>query len=86
MVVGLVFLLVVTSPFQRLQDPGVYNDAIADTGAYTRVYDEVLVDDSLREQTANLTGDVNIAVHDELVDVLREVMPRTTCRTRPRTT
>ena len=74
-VVGLVLLLVVVNFTRRLEDPGVYNAAISDTGAYTRVYEEVLVDDALWEQTGNLLGDVDIAVQDEAVDVLREVMP-----------
>ncbi len=74
-VVGLLLLLVVVNFTQRLEDPGVYNDAISDTGAYTRVYDEVLADESLREDIGNLLGGVDIAVQAEVLDVLREVLP-----------
>ena len=45
-VAGLLFYLVVVKFTQRLEDPQVYNAAISDTGAYTRIYDEVLTDES----------------------------------------
>ena len=72
---GLLFLLVVVNFTQRLENPAVYKAAISDTGAYSRIYDEVLADEALREQTASLLGDIDLAAHDEAVQVLREVMP-----------
>ena len=74
-VVGLLVYLIAANFTQRLEQPGVYADAISDTGAYTRIYDEVLTDESLRAQTAGLLGNIDIPVHDDAVDVLRQVMP-----------
>ena len=72
---GLLYLLVLVNFSQRLVESEVYDIAISDTDAYNRIYDEVLVDEALKEQTGNLLGDVDIEAHEEAVDVLREVMP-----------
>lgn len=72
---GLIYYLVVVNFSQRLEDPEVYNLAISDTDAYNRVYDEVLVDDALEGQTANLVGDLEVDVNEEAVEILRDVMP-----------
>ena len=72
---GLLYFLVVVNFSQRLVESEVYNVAISDTDAYNRVYNEVLVDEALKGQTGNLLGDVDLQVHEEAVEVLREVMP-----------
>ena len=72
---GLIYHLVVVNFSQRLENPEVYNVAINDTDAYNRIYDEVLVDEALDAQTANLVGDLDIAVNQEAVEVLKDVMP-----------
>ena len=72
---GLLYFLIVVNFSQRLEDPEVYNTAISETDAYNRVYDEVLVDEELEDQTANLVGDLDIEASKEAVEVLREVMP-----------
>ena len=72
---GLLYFLVVVNFSQRLVEPKVYNVAISDTDAYNRIYDEVLVDEALKDQTGNLTGDLQLDVSEEAVAVLREVMP-----------
>ena len=73
--VGLLFFLVVGTVTQRLENPQVYQVAISDTGAYSRIYDEVLVDEALREQTGRLLGNMEIATHEDAVQVLRDIMP-----------
>ena len=72
---GLLYLLVVVNFSQRLKDPEVYTLAIDETDAYNRIYDEVLVDDALKDQMENLLGGVAFDVEEEAVEVLREVMP-----------
>ena len=72
---GLLYLLVAANFTRRLEAPEVYSAAVSETGAYDRIYDEVLVDEALRERTGRLLGDIDIAVHDEAVELLREVMP-----------
>ena len=72
---GLLYFLVVVNFSQRLVESEVYNIAISETDAYNRVYDEVLVDEALKDQTGNLLGNVDIDAHDEAVEILRDVMP-----------
>ena len=72
---GLLHFLVISNLTQRLVDEEVYYAAINDTDAYNRIYDEVLVDEALREQTDNLLGGVQLDVHDQAVAVLREILP-----------
>ena len=73
--VALLYFLVISNLTQRLIDDQVYYDALNDTDAYNRIYDEVLVDEALREQTDNLLGNVQLKVHDEVVALLREILP-----------
>ena len=72
---GLIYFLVLVNFTQRLVTPEVYEEAISQTNAYNRIYDEVLVDEDLEGQTGNLLGDIDVEVHDEAVEVLKEVMP-----------
>ena len=72
---GLLYSLVLVNFSQHLEDPEVYKSAINETDAYNRIYDEVLVDDALEDQTDDLLGGVEVAKHEEVVDVLKDVMP-----------
>ena len=72
---GLLTLLIVVNFTQRLDDAAVYAAAFSETGAYDRIYDEVLMDEALRDRTGGLLGNIVVATHDQGVDVLREVMP-----------
>jgi hypothetical protein len=72
---GLLYSLVLVNFSQHLEDPEVYKSAINETDAYNRIYDEVLVDDALEDQTDDLLGGVEVATHEEVVDVLKDVMP-----------
>ena len=72
---GLLYYLLVVNFSQRLEDPEVYNVAISDTNAYSRIYDEVLVDEALENHTKDLLGGLEVSIDDEAVDLLRDVMP-----------
>ena len=72
---GLLFYLVLGNVSQRLENPQVYKVAISDTGAYSRIYDEVLVDAALQQQSSRLLGDIDLATHEETVRILRDIMP-----------
>ena len=74
-VAALLIMQVAVNVFQRLKEPETYSVAVSDTGAYSRLYDEVLVDDQMREQTGRLLGGVDLAVYDEAAALLRQVMP-----------
>ena len=72
---GLLHLLVVSNFTGRLVNEEVYYAAIDSAGLYNRIYDEVLVDDALASKTGNLLGGVQLDVHQQIVEVLREVLP-----------
>ena len=71
---GLLYLLLVANITQRLEDPELYRTAFTETDTYNRIYDEVLVDEALQEQTGELLGGVDLDAQDA-VEVLRDVMP-----------
>ena len=73
-VAGLLYLLLVANITQRLEDPELYRTAFTETDTYNRIYDEVLVDEALQEQTGGLLGGVDLEAQ-EAVEVLRDVMP-----------
>ena len=72
---GLLYFLVVVNFSQRLVDSKVYNVAIRDTDAYNRIYDEVLVDEALKETKGKLLGYVEFRIPNDELEVLREIMP-----------
>ena len=72
---GLLYLLVLVNFSQRLVESEVYDIAISDTDAYNRIYDEVLLDEELKETKGKLLGYVNFRVSEDAVEVLREIMP-----------
>ena len=71
---GLLYLLVVVNFAQRLEDPQLYRSAFTETDAYNRIYDEVLVDAAVQDQTLDLLGGVGLETQ-ESIEVLRDVMP-----------
>ena len=72
---GLLHFLVISNFTQRLVDSEVYDVAISDTDAYNRIYDEVLVDDALSDESQDLVGGLEIDAQEEAVELLRQVMP-----------
>ena len=73
-IAGLLYLLMVVNITQRLEDPELYRAAFTETDAYNRIYDEVLVDAAVQDQTLDLLGGVGLETQDA-IDVLRDVMP-----------
>ncbi len=73
--VGLLYLLVPVRLLNRLVPAEVYGFAISDTDAYNRLYDEAPADEALRDQTDDLLGDIEIATYDDVVALLREIIP-----------
>ncbi len=71
---GLLCYLLLVNISQRLDDSEMYKDAINDTNAYNRIYDEVLVDEAFTEQNLDLLGGVGLDAQ-ESIEVLRDVMP-----------
>ncbi|MDE2861214.1 MAG: hypothetical protein OYI31_08710 [Chloroflexota bacterium] len=71
---GLLYLLVVVNIVQRLDDPELYRASFTETDAYNRIYDEVLVDAAVQDQTLDLLGGVGLETQ-EAIEVLRDVIP-----------
>ena len=74
-VVGLLYLLVAANLSRNLVKSETYNIAISDTGAYDRIYEEVLADPDVEAEIGNLLGGVEFDQVDEVIGILREVMP-----------
>ncbi len=72
---GLGFYLVVVNATRQLDDAAAYNAALVEADAYARIYDEVLPDEALEDETSDLLGNVAISDQDDVVDVLRQVFP-----------
>ena len=71
---GLLCYLLLVNISQRLDDSEVYKDAIDRTDAYNRIYDEVLVDEGVQDQTLDLLVGVGLEAQ-ESIEALRDVMP-----------
>lgn len=73
--VGFLFYLILNNFSDQLLSADFYKNTISAEDTYNRIYDEVLVDDELKEKTAELLGDIKVVEHQEIVDLLREIMP-----------
>ena len=74
-VAGLLYLLVAVNLSRNLVESETYNIAVSDTGAYDRIYEEVLADPDVKEDIGNLLGGVEFDQVDEMIEILRQVMP-----------
>ena len=74
-VAGLLYLLVAVNLSQNLVESETYNIAISDAGAYDRIFEEVLADPEVEGKIGNLLARLEFDLADEVIEVLREVMP-----------
>ena len=73
--VGFALSLVDRNVSEKLLNAEFYGDIIAAESTYNRIYDEVLVDDELKETTNRLLGNINIVSRQETVDLFRQTIP-----------
>jgi len=73
--VGFLFVLILNNFSDKLLSADFYMSTIAAEDTYDRIYNEVLVDDELKDRTQELLGDIKIVEHQEIVDLLEEIMP-----------
>ena len=73
--VGFLFVLILNNFSDKLLSADFYMSTIAAEDTYDRIYNEVLVDDGLKDRTQELLGDIKIVEHQEIVDLLEEIMP-----------
>jgi hypothetical protein len=67
--------LVVNHVTGKLLDPNFYTEILDQHDAYNFIYDEMLLDDEVRDSTRELTGDLHVISHEEIVELAREVVP-----------
>ncbi|MSQ05667.1 MAG: hypothetical protein EXR46_00450 [Dehalococcoidia bacterium] len=68
-------LLIVNSFSNKLLNDDVYSRALASEHAYTRIYDEVLMDPQIRQEIQAALGDTGLISYQDLLRVLREAAP-----------
>ena len=73
--VGFGLSLVGSNVSDKLLNAEFYGDIIAAESTYNRIYDEVLVDDELKETVTGLLGNINVVSKQETVILLRQVVP-----------
>ena len=73
--VGFLFFLILNNFSDKLLSADFYMNTIAAEDTYDRIYNEVLVDDELKDRTQELLGDIKVVEHQEIVDLLEEIMP-----------
>ena len=73
--VGFLFYLILNNFSDKLLSADFYNDTIEGQDAYNRIYDEVLVDEELLDRTAELLGDISVVSDEEIVELMREIVP-----------
>ena len=73
--VGFLFVLILNNFSDKLLSADFYMSTIAAEDTYDRIYNEVLVDDELKDRTQELLGDIKVVKHQEIVDLLEEIMP-----------
>ena len=59
----------------KLLSADFYTDTLAGENTYNRIYDEVLVDDQLKETTQDLLGDIEVVDLEDIVQLLRKILP-----------
>ncbi len=72
---GFLFLLLLNNFSDKLLNADFYNETIAEQDTYNRIYSEVLVDDEVRDTTDDLLGGIEVVSHDDIVNLLREIIP-----------
>ncbi len=73
--VGFLFLLLVGNFSGKLLNADFYKDTITGQDSYNRIYDQVLVDEELRDKTDELLGNIQVVNHDDIVGLLRGILP-----------
>ena len=72
---GFLLFLVLNNFSDKLLSADFYKDTIAGQDTYNRIYEEVLVDEELLDKTQEFLGDIQIVTQQDMVDLLREILP-----------
>ena len=72
---GFLFLLLFSNFSDKLLNSEFYTDTISGEDTYNRVYHEVLMDPELLGTTQDLLGDIQVINQEEIVGLLRQIVP-----------
>ena len=72
---GFLFWLLMNNFSDKLLSADFYTETITGKDAYNRIYTEVLMDEELKETTDDLLGDIKVLTHDEILELLKEIVP-----------
>ena len=72
---GFLFVLLTNNLSDKLLSADFYSNIIHGQDTYNRIYDEVLLDEELARTTQDLLGDLQVLSQEEIVQLLREIMP-----------
>lgn len=73
--VGFLAFLILNNFSDKLLSSEFYTNTIAAEDTYNRIYEEVLVDEELSDRTSEFLGDIQIVTHQDIVDLMREIVP-----------
>ena len=73
--IGFLSFLTLNHFSDKLLSADFYKNTIAAADTYNRIYDKVLVDDELEDTTTEFLGDIQVVEHEEIADLLREILP-----------
>lgn len=72
---GFLALLVVSTFSSKLFNSGFYTQILNEQDAYSRIYDEALLDDVLTRRAEGWLGEIPLVTHEEIGQLLREIIP-----------
>ena len=73
--VGFALSLLSNNFFDKLLSADFYKNTISAEDTYTRIYEEVLVADELKDKTSELLGGIEVASRSDTTELLREIIP-----------
>ena len=73
--VGFLFLMLVGNFSDKLLNADFYKDTIAGQDSYNRIYDDVLLDEELKDKKDELLGNIKVVDNEEIVELLRQILP-----------
>jgi hypothetical protein len=73
--VGFLSFLILNNVSDKLLNADFYRNTIDAENTYQRIYDPVLLDDELKDKTAELLGDIQVS-HEEIVGLIEKIMPQ----------
>jgi len=76
---GLLLTLVESNITNKLLDAEFYTDTIAEHNTYTRIYDDVLLDQKAKDKMQELLGDVKVVSPEDVVGLVRGCCPLNIC-------